>query len=127
VHQNNPSEEERYYTNIGLFPHKKDKAIKAWKLISNGQSPEFFQLKNADPTLPCKTCMEFFGNQFYRRLLEVNLTVKSMFTKTTMKQGTLLLNMISFTVSELENEEKFTKRMQNLAHSHKKVGVEYKG
>jgi hemoglobin-like flavoprotein len=46
-----------------------------------------------------------------------------MFTKSTMKQGSLLLRMISFVVAEFDNEEKFEKTLRTLALSHNKVGV----
>jgi hemoglobin-like flavoprotein len=113
-----------YYTSTPLLPHEKDRAIKCWKSISNGQAPEYFRLKTTDPVnTPCKTPMDFFGNRFYRRLLEVHPTCQSMFTKSTMKQGTLLLRMISFAISELDNDEKFEKTYRTLAQSHNRVGV----
>lgn len=115
-----------YYSKVPLLPEEKDKAIKAWKYISTGQSPEFFRLKKEDPNnVPCKSPMEFFGNQFYRRLLEVHPTCRGLFTKSTMKQGQLLLRMISFALSELdENDDaKFLKTFQNLASCHNKIGV----
>lgn len=114
-----------YYSKAPLLPHEKEQAIKAWRYISAGQSPEFFRLKKEDPNnVPCKSPMEFFGNQFYRRLLEVHPTCRGLFTKSTMKQGQLLLRMISFAVSELdEDESKFIKTFQNLATCHNKIGV----
>jgi hypothetical protein len=111
---------------VACFPHEKERALKSWRLISNGQASEFFRLKKADPeNIPCKTPMEFFGNRFYRRLLEVHPTCQSMFAKTTMKQGSLLLRMISFVINTMEEEDesKFIKSMESLAHSHNKIGV----
>ena len=115
-----------YYSKVALLPHEKEQAKNAWKYISTGQSPEFFRLKKEDPNnVPCKTPMEFFGNQFYRRLLEVHPTCRGLFTKSTMKQGQMLLRMISFALGELDEEDdaKFLKTFQNLAHCHNKIGV----
>ena len=113
-----------YYTTQPLLPHEKERAIAAWKDISNNKSKEFYRLKKEHPEYPCKTPMEFFGNQFFRRMIEVHPTSQGLFTKSTMKLGALLLRMISFTIQELdEPEEAFVKTFQNLAHCHNKLGV----
>lgn len=114
-----------YYSKVPLLPHEKEMATKAWKYISTGQAQEFYRLKREDPdNTPCKTPMEFFGNQFYRRLLEVHPTCRGIFTKSTLKQGELLLRMLSFAVSELnEDETKFNKTFHNLANCHNRIGV----
>lgn len=61
-----------YFTGQPLTPHEKGKAISAFREIAQNRSSEFTRLKKEYPFLVCQTPTEFFGNQFFRRLLEVN-------------------------------------------------------
>jgi hemoglobin-like flavoprotein len=69
--------------------------------------------------------MEYWANRFIKRLVEIHPTCQSMFSKTSAKQGRLLMNMISLLIEEVEEEsqEKFKKTLQTLAHCHNRVGV----
>lgn len=113
-----------YYTSVPLLQFEKDKAIKAWKLISGGLAPEFYRLKKNDPAnVPCKTPMEFFGNQLVKRFISVHPVCQHMFSNTTLKQGTLFFRMISFVIATLEDEEKFDSHFAMLARTHNRMGV----
>lgn len=113
-----------YYTTAHLLPHEKEIAVKAWKEIANARAKEFWRVKNLNPdAVTCKTPMEYFGNQFFLRLFDTHPTCRSLFAKGSMKEGQALLRMMSFIVSEIDNEEKLEKNLTTLAHSHNKMGV----
>eukprot|EP00981_Chlorochromonas_danica_P000312 scaffold78_cov203-Ochromonas_danica.AAC.5 len=113
-----------YYTTAPLLPHEKELAVKAWKEIANARAKEFWRVKNLDPeAVTCKTPMEYFGNQFFLRLFDTHPTCRGLFSKGSMREGQALLRMISFIISEIDNEEKLEKNLIALAHSHNKLGV----
>lgn len=115
-----------YYNIEPITAHEKQKAIESFHLISGNQSEEFYRMKKEDPTtITCNSPMEFFGNRFYKRLIEIHPTCQPLFAKSTMKQGTLLLRMMSLVVADLQNPdpEKFKKTFEAIANSHNRIGV----
>lgn len=115
-----------YYNREVLTPLEKEKAIHSFRLISTNQAEEFYRLKQEDPgKVTCASPMEFFGNRFYKRLLEIHPTCQPLFGKSTLKQGSLLFRMMTLVVSDLEapDEEKFKKTFEAIAHSHNRIGV----
>lgn len=112
-----------YFTKLTLLPHCKAKLIHSWKLITTNKAEGFYKCKREDPDFtPCNSPMEFFANRITLRLIEVHPVCHSMFTKTTYKQGTLFMNMISFLVNEMDTP-KFQSQLEMLANSHTKLGV----
>lgn len=73
--------------------------------------------------MTCHTLMEFFGNRFVKRFIEVHPVVKHMFNKNTVKQGTLFFRMISFTVTALDDESKFESQFAALVKTHNRMGI----
>eukprot|EP01033_Poteriospumella_lacustris_P016116 gene16116-biopygen7249 len=113
-----------YYVDEPISEYEKDKAIKSWKMIATGQAPEFYRLKKADPeNVTCLTPMEFFGDRFIQRLFEVHPIAAPMFSKSSMKQGTLFFRMIAFTIAALDNDGKFDSQFVALAKSHNRMGI----
>ncbi len=115
-----------YYNREPLSPLEKQKAIHSFRLISTNQAEEFYRLKQEDPdNVTCASPMDFFGNRFYKRFLEIHPTCQPLFGKSTLKQGTLLFRMMTLVVSDLEqpDEEKFKKTFEAIAHSHNRIGV----
>lgn len=115
-----------YYSSAPLTVTERERAIACFKLISSNQAQEFYRLKQEDPVhVPCNSPMEFFGNRFYKRFIEVHPTAQALFGKSTMKQGTLLYRMMNFVISDLEqpDADKFQKTFEMLANSHNRIGV----
>ncbi len=113
-----------YYTKLPLLPHCKEKLIAGWKKISANKAEGFYKLKQEHPEqVPCPTPMVFFANRIVMRLCEVHPVCNSMFKKSTLKQGTLILNMFTALIKEIENPEAFNKYLKMLALSHIKLGV----
>ena len=115
-----------YHVKVPLLPYEREKLVKSWKLLTNNHATEFYRMKKEDPVnTPCSTPMEYFANRFYRRLVEIHPTCQPMFSKSSAKQGRLLMNMFSLIVGEVEedSQEKFKKTLQTLATCHNRVGV----
>lgn len=113
-----------YYTKLPLLPHCKEKLIAGWKKISANTAPGFYKLKREHPEqVPCPNPMEFFANRLVLRLCEVHPVCQSMFKKSSLKQGLLLLNMFSMLIRVLDNPEVFNKHLKMLALSHLKMGI----
>mmetsp|Transcript_17009 Transcript_17009/g.18440 ORF Transcript_17009/g.18440 Transcript_17009/m.18440 type:complete len:241 (+) Transcript_17009:84-806(+) len=113
-----------YYTKLPLLSHCKKKLIAGWKKISANKAEGFYKLKREHPEqVPCPTPMEFFANRIVIRLCEVHPVCNSMFKKSSLKQGTLILNMFTALIKEIDNPEAFNKYLKMLALSHIKIGV----
>ncbi len=112
-----------YYIDEVLNDVEKEKAIKSWKLIAGGRAEEFLRLKKLNPDMPEATSVDYFGNVFCERFMEVHPMSKSMFTKSAKKQGSLFFRMISFTISSLDDGDKFEKTFLTMANSHNRIGV----
>ncbi len=113
-----------YYTKLPLLPHCKEKLVEGWKKISANKAEGFYKLKAEHPDqVPCPTPMVFFANRLVLRLCEVHPVCNSMFKKSSLKQGTLILNMFTALINEIDNPEAFNKYLKMLALSHFKLGV----
>eukprot|EP01039_Chlorochromonas_danica_P007186 gene7186-7953_t len=112
-----------YYNPQPLLPFEKEIATKNWKDIINCRAAEFWRIKKADPTIPCKSPPQYFGNQFFLRLLEVHPTSKGLFTGGTMSRGETFVKMVSFIIDKLDNEERLAKTLETLINSHCRMGV----
>jgi hypothetical protein len=113
-----------YYVSDPISPQEKEKALRSWKVIASGQAAEFYRLKRADPeTITCSTPIEFFGNRFVQRFFEVHPIAAPMFSKSSMKQGTLVFRIIAFTIAALDDDSKFDSQFVALAKSHNRMGI----
>ncbi len=112
-----------YYTDALLEDHEKDKAIKSWKQIASGRTDEFLRLKKLHPDMPETTSVDYFGNVFSERFVEVHPLSKPMFTKSPKRQASVFFRMIAFTVASLDDGEKFEKTFLTMANAHNRIGV----
>mmetsp|Transcript_16998 Transcript_16998/g.18428 ORF Transcript_16998/g.18428 Transcript_16998/m.18428 type:complete len:164 (-) Transcript_16998:57-548(-) len=113
-----------YYTKLPLLPHCKERLVNGWKKISANKAEGFYKLKREHPEqVPCTNPMEFFANRLVMRLCEVHPVCQSMFKKSSLKQGTLFLNMFSMLIQVLDNAELFNKHLKMLALTHLKMGI----
>eukprot|EP01039_Chlorochromonas_danica_P007517 gene7517-8314_t len=112
-----------YYTTEPLLDLEKEVVIKTWKEIINNRAAEFWRIKKETPNIPCKSPIQYFGNQFFIRLLEVNPTCKGMFTGGTMSRGETFVKMISFIVDKLEDDDRLARTLETLVNSHCRMGV----
>lgn len=113
-----------YYTTSPLLPHEKDRALKAWKLVSSGLAPAFHRRKKEDPlNTPCASPPEFFGQRLVMRFISVHPVSQQMFSFTTVKQGSLFYRMIAFIAATLDEEDKFEAHFTLLARTHNRMGV----
>lgn len=112
-----------YYTEDTLTDEERVKVVKSWKQIAGGRSEEFLRVKKLHPDMEENTSVDYFGNIFCQRFMEVHPMSKPMFTKSAKKQGSLFFRMISFTISSLEDGEKFDKTFLAMANSHNRIGV----
>lgn len=114
-----------YYTKGEMTTEEKQIVGTTWKTIINGSSAHFLKHKSNNPE-ERRTPAEHFGYMFYGRFYEIHSTSRSLFTKTSSKQSTLLVNMISFIVREIEtaaDDSKITKTLTVVANSHNKMGI----
>eukprot|EP01033_Poteriospumella_lacustris_P011176 gene11176-biopygen5024 len=113
-----------YFIEDPITEVEKDKAVRSWRMIASGQAAEYYRLKKVDPVnTPCATPMEFFGNRFIQRFLEVHPIAAPMFSKSSMKQGTLFFRMVAFTIAALDDDSKFDSQFVTLAKSHNRMGI----
>eukprot|EP01039_Chlorochromonas_danica_P006262 gene6262-6903_t len=112
-----------YYTTQPLLPFEKEVVIKTWKDIINCRAAEFWKKKKEDPTIPCKSPPQYFGNQFFLRLLEVHPTCKGLFTGGTMSRGETFVKMISFIIDKLGDDDRLARTLETLINSHCRMGV----
>lgn len=113
-----------YYNKEPLQQNEREAAVAAWRMIMNNTSAHFKKMKKeGGPDYPHKTCMELFYYTFYTRLFDVHPIAKTLFHRSINKQGTFFVRFISMAISQLDDEEKWTKSFTNLTEIHNKMGV----
>ncbi len=115
-----------FYTKSELAAEEREAASSAWKLIVNNKSQHFLDIRTQrqnDPNFPHVTCLEYFYDIFYNRLFDVHPSCKSLFKKSINKQGSFFARMISLLLGDIDDQEKWTKNLENMAHIHNKMGV----
>lgn len=113
-----------YYNKEPIQPNEREAAVAAWRMIMNNTSAHFKNLKKAGGSdYPHQTCMELFYYTFYTRLFDVHPIAKTLFHRSINKQGTFFVRFISMAISQLDDQEKWTKSFTNLTEIHNKMGV----
>eukprot|EP01035_Chromulina_nebulosa_P019746 gene19746-25678_t len=97
-------------------------ATLSWNNILNNTSNEYKQAKRNGQLDPTKSCREWLEIIFYQRLFDVHPACKAMFTSPD-SQGKFLTSLFSFIFTVLDDEDKFNRRLEQLAQSHCKRGV----
>jgi hypothetical protein len=109
-----------YYTAEEMLPEQRKLASDSWNLILNDTIPDVDARKKNDPEF---TSVTFFYDSFYARLFDIHPMSRELF-KTGMKaQGKFLVSMITLSLSELDNPEKFNTALVKLAEVHYHRGV----
>lgn len=111
-----------YYNDEPITPEEHEAAHNSWKLILNNTSPEFLHAKRNDPNFQYPTCIMYFYNSFYNRLFDIHPLARDLF-KDMRSQGKFLVKMISLSLSERNDPEKFRLTLVRLAEIHNQRGV----
>lgn len=113
-----------YYTTERISPAEYEAAASIWQMILNNTAPEFVKLKQENPAIAAKfqTSILYFCDCFYNRLFDVHPMARSLF-KDMKSQGKFLVKMISLSLSEISDAEKFQNTLIKLAEIHNQRGV----
>eukprot|EP01038_Epipyxis_sp_PR26KG_P005052 gene5052-7053_t len=97
----------------------------SWQMILNDTSPEFLVKKqNLNPEqFPYSSSITFFYDSFYARLFDIHPMSRGLFKNGIKSQGKFLVKMITLSLSELNDFEKFEKTLVKLAEIHNERGV----
>jgi hypothetical protein len=114
-----------FYSKSELTMEEREAANAAWKQIVNNKSQHFLEIRaqQNDPNFPHVTCLEYFYDIFYNRFFDVHPSCKTLFKKSINKQGSFFARMISLLLGDIDDQEKWRKNLENLAHIHNKMGV----
>jgi hypothetical protein len=111
-----------YYTEGDVSVEERNLAQISWDLVLNDKSPEFLSRKGqSDFSYDC--CVIFFYDSFYLRLFDVHPLCRQLFKAGMKSQGKFLVKMISLSLSELDDKNKFDKNLIKLAQVHFERGV----
>lgn len=94
-----------------------------WNLIVEDKSDAFTEFKKNDPSSAPETCIIWFYHVFYERLFNVHPLCRPLFTKGVESVGAFLVQMVSMSLSQLRDSQKFEKTMTSLAARHCERGV----
>lgn len=97
-------------------------AMDSWELILNDLSPVYLQRKG-QPDFHFTACVTFFYDAFYKRLFDIHPTCRHMFKSGMRSQGKFLVRMITLSLTELDDPEKFDQTLIRLAEIHYARGV----
>ena len=111
-----------YIKNVLVTDEDIGLARASWKLVIDGTSENFLHLKDK-PGFDAPSCLTWFYDIFYKRLFDVNPSVKKYFKSNIQSQGRVLMGVISTTLSQLKDPEAFNTLLVNLAHVHSKRAI----
>jgi len=109
-----------YYTAEEMLPEQRKIASDSWNLILNDTIPDVDERKKNDPEF---TSVTFFYDSFYARLFDIHPMSRELFKSGMKAQGKFLVSMITLSLSELDNPEKFNTALVKLAEVHYHRGV----
>jgi len=109
-----------YYTAEEMLPEQRKIASDSWNLILNDTIPGVDARKKNDPEF---TSVTFFYDSFYARLFDIHPMSRELFKSGMKSQGKFLVSMISLSLSELDNPDKFNTALVKLAEVHYHRGV----
>jgi len=92
----------------------------AWSLIIGDNAPEFLMNKGI---FEHDSAVTFFYDTFYTRLFDVLPLSRALFKGGMKAQGKMLVQMISMSLSEVDNPELFDNSLRRLAEIHYQRGV----
>ncbi len=92
-----------YYSGEDISVEERQFASDAWQLILHDTSPEYLARKT-DPDFTYASCVTFFYDTFYLRLFDIHPMAKALFKSGMKSQGKFLVQMISLSLSELDDK-----------------------
>ncbi|RYH04780.1 hypothetical protein EON65_46520 [archaeon] len=110
-----------YFMDLPLTDHELELANANWKSILTNTSSEFME-RRKDPNFPHPTCIMFFYNSFYGRFFDIHPVARDLF-KDMSSQGKFLVKMISLSLSEKADPQKYENTLIKLAEIHNERGV----
>jgi len=112
-----------YYTTVEITPEERKAANESWNLILNNTAPEFEARRRTDADFKFESTVMFFYDIFYARLFDIHPLSKELFKRGMKAQGKFLVQMITLSLSERENPEKYNTTLTKLAEIHYHRGV----
>lgn len=110
-----------YYTEELLTDAELESATNCWSLILSNRAPGFVSVKK-DPNCSYPTSIAYFYNVFYKRLFDINPMSRDLF-KDVNTQGKFLVKMLSLSLSEKRDPEKYEQTLRKLAEVHNERGI----
>lgn len=111
-----------YYIDEKLTQEESKTAADAWNLILNDKSPEYLR-RSSEPNFPYNCCVTFFYDGYYSRLFDIHPNCRPLFKNGMKAQGRFLVKMITLSLSEFEDPERFDRTLVKLAEVHYERGV----
>mmetsp|Transcript_17811 Transcript_17811/g.29989 ORF Transcript_17811/g.29989 Transcript_17811/m.29989 type:complete len:235 (-) Transcript_17811:417-1121(-) len=113
-----------YYNDAMISKDEHGAASSTWQMILSNTAPEFLDQRKRDPAFRKKftTSIMYFSHCFYARLFNIHPMAKDLF-KDMKSQGKFLVKMISLSLSELTDGDKFRSTLVKLAEIHNERGV----
>lgn len=113
-----------YYCTESLTRDEHASAAATWQMILNNTAPEFLKQRkeNTEFRRRFTTSIMYFSHCFYARLFDIHPMAKELF-KDMKSQGKFLVKMISLSLSEMSDADKFEKTLMKLAEIHNDRGV----
>jgi hypothetical protein len=111
-----------YFVPVAIDAEERKLAQMTWNLILDDKSLEFLARKG-QPDFSYQSCVTFFFDTFYTRLFDVHPMSRHLFKGGMRAQGKFLVKMISLSLSEIDDPEKFTRNLLKLAEIHYEKGV----
>jgi hypothetical protein len=111
-----------YYTNEKITSEENNSVNRSWNMILTDESTHYQTLK-LEPSFKYSSCITLFYDSFYSRLFELHPSAKNLFKKGIKSQGNFLVRMISLSLSEINDSQKFNSTLVKLAEVHNDRGV----
>lgn len=113
-----------YYNESMITRDEHAAASACWQMILNNTAPAFLEQRKASQEFYRRftTSIMYFSHCFYARLFNIHPMAKDLF-KDMKSQGKFLVKMISLSLSEMSDAEKFEKTLIKLAEIHNDRGV----
>lgn len=110
-----------YYSTEQLTDTEFEAAKACWASIVTNTAPAFLALRR-DASFGHSTCITYFYHNFYTRLFDIHPMSKELFRDVNM-QGKFLVKMLSLSLSERSDPEKYENTLIKLAEIHNERGI----
>ena len=113
-----------YYNDSRITKDELAAAGATWQMILSNTAPSFLEQRKRDAEFRNKftTSIMYFSHCFYARLFNIHPMARDLF-KDMKSQGKFLVKMISLSLSELADPDKFEATLIKLAEIHNERGV----